>query len=61
MKKEVGSGVGPDPDPLVRGTDPGIRIRTFFPRYLTLPSPQPTQDLNMKMSASPDPSVLKMR
>jgi hypothetical protein len=29
MKKGVGSGVGygPDLDPLVRGTDPGIRIQ----------------------------------
>jgi hypothetical protein len=26
MKKGVESGVDPDPDPLVRGTDPGIQI-----------------------------------
>jgi hypothetical protein len=36
MKKGVGSGVDsdlePDPDPLVRGTDPGIRIRTKMSR-----------------------------
>jgi hypothetical protein len=32
MKKVVGSGVGPDP--LVRGSDPEIRIRTNMSRIL---------------------------
>ena len=40
MKKGVGSGLDPDPDPLVRGTDPGIRIRTKMSRI-------PNNDYNL--------------
>ncbi len=38
LRKGVGSGVGPDPDPLVRGTDPQvqIRMRTKMSRIPTL-------------------------
>jgi hypothetical protein len=55
MKKGVGPALGPDlePNPLVSGTDPGIRIRNKMSRI-----PNTASTIKLLLESSPSSSLL---